>query len=60
MMPTTTTPNLPHEDYCGPAIGETEPRIESFTATRTDDRGTVTSRPRITRCMECAAQVVQG
>ncbi len=56
----STTDNLPHELYCRPREGEDEPRIESFTVARTDDRGRVISRPRITRCVECGSQTVQG
>lgn len=56
----TTTDNLQHEPYCLPQPGETEPRIESYRAERSDDMGRVISRPRVTRCIECAAQIVEG
>ena len=57
-MPTTTT--LKHEDYCQPRVGETEPRTETYPAERSDPDGRITSRPTITRCQECGAQVVVG
>lgn len=56
----STTTSVPHEEFCRPREGEDEPRVESFTVTRTDDRGVVTSRPRITRCVECGSQILQG
>jgi hypothetical protein len=51
---------LTHEDFCTPSVGEPGPRIESYRAERTNDRGHVTSRPLVTRCIECGAQEVQG
>lgn len=51
---------LKHEDWCLPGVGETQPRIESFLAERTDSFGKVTSRPRVTRCCECGTQRVDG
>ncbi len=54
------TENLPHEPFCTPRMGEPGPRIETFRAERTDENGKVTSRPLVTRCLECAAQTVHG
>lgn len=56
----TTAPEIEHEPFCLPRPGEGGPRIDSFLADRTDEAGHVTSRPRVTRCCECGAQVVQS
>jgi len=60
MNTSTAARQLEHEKFCMPRPGETEPRIESFTAERTDPAGRVTSRPTVTRCCECGSQVVEG
>lgn len=49
-----------HASFCMPRPGESGPRIEAYLAERTDERGHVTSRPRVVRCLECGEQVVQG
>ena len=54
------TSDLKHEDFCLPRPGETEPRTETYTATRSDSAGQVTSRPVVHRCVECGAQTVSG
>ncbi len=65
-MTNTTPKTIPHAElirhapWCQPQPGEAEPRIESYLASREDDRGRVISRPRVTRCQECAEQVVIG
>lgn len=51
---------LQHEDYCLPRPGADAPRIESYRSERTDDTGRVTSRPVVTRCIECGAQETRG
>lgn len=52
---------IKHEEFCLPRPGEPEPRIETFPAERyAADGVTVVSRPRVTRCCECGAQVVDG
>ena len=57
----TTTAAIEHERFCLPQPGEDEPRTETFRAERTGPDGvTVTSRPTVTRCLECAAQTVSG
>ncbi len=57
---TTTTSEIQHADFCRPRPGEAEPRTESYLAERTNGAGVVTSRPRVTRCIECGEQVVHG
>ncbi len=65
-MTMPTTKPIPHADqiqhatWCIPQPGEAEPRVESYLATREDEYGRVVSRPRVTRCQECAEQVVIG
>ena len=65
-MTTTTPKTIPHAEliqhapFCQAQPGEAAPRVESFLASREDDRGTVIARPRVTRCQECAEQVVVG
>ncbi len=49
-----------HADFCQPRPGETEPRIESYLAERTNEAGFVIARPRVVRCMECGNQTVTG
>ncbi len=57
----TSTTAIEHESYCLPRPGEDEPRIETFRAARTGQDGiTVTSRPVVTRCVECGSQTVTG
>lgn len=51
---------LNHEPYCLPRPGETEPRIDTFRSERTNDTGHVIARPHVQRCLECAAQTVDG
>lgn len=63
---TTTAKPVPnaeliqHAPFCQAQPGEAAPRVESYLASREDDRGTVIARPRVTRCVECAEQVVIG
>ncbi len=55
-MPATRVDGPMHQIFCGPAVGETEPRIERFTRYR-DELGR--SVPvLIERCIECAAERV--
>lgn len=54
------TETLRHEDFCQPRPGDTRARVESYRAERTNETGVVTSRPLVTRCIECGAQVVEG
>lgn len=49
-----------HARWCQPPPGEAEARVESFLTSREDEHGRVTSRPRTTRCLECAEQVIVG
>lgn len=52
---------IKHAYFCLPRPGLTEPRLESFHRDRTGDDGTtVIARPRVTRCLECAEQFVEG
>lgn len=63
MTTTKPVPNaelIRHAPFCQSQPGEAAPRIESYLASREDDQGRVTSRPRVTRCQECAEQVVVG
>jgi hypothetical protein len=58
---TTPTQTLEHERFCLPRPGEQQPRIESFVVTRTAQDGvTHIGYARVTRCLECAAQTVEG
>lgn len=53
---TTTHAPVQHANYC------TEPdRLESFRAERYgNDGSTIVARPRVTRCITCGEQTVQG
>ncbi len=58
---TTTTAHIEHERFCLPRPGEDEPRIETFTVARTAPDGvTHIGYARVTRCIECAEQTVEG
>ncbi len=58
---TTTTTTIDHEKFCLPRPGADEPRIESFTVPRTAQDGvTHIGQARVTRCIECGAQSVEG
>jgi hypothetical protein len=50
--------DIQHAAFCLPRVGETEPRIETYRAERTDGNGVVVARPRIERCIECGEQTV--
>lgn len=50
---------IEHELFCQPRPDSEAIRMESFLAERHNDSGAVVSRPRVTRCMECGAQVVE-
>jgi len=54
------TDNIVHEPWCQAQPGEPRPRIESFRSERTNEKGQVTSRPLVVRCIECAQQTVTG
>ncbi len=57
---TINTVEIEHEKFCLPRPGAKEPRIESFRSERIAADGvTVASRPRVTRCQECGAQIVE-
>lgn len=57
---TTTTDPIQHMHWCGPTGDRQEVRIETFRAERTDTNGVVIARPRVSRCLECGEQTVQG
>ncbi len=60
-MNVTNADRIEHERFCLPRPGETEPRVESYAVDRYSADGvTVVSRPTLTRCIECGAQVVEG
>lgn len=54
------TITLEHEHFCLPRPGAPEPRTETYRAERTNEAGVVTSRPTVTRCIECGAQTIVG
>lgn len=56
---TPTGSELEHEIFCLPRAGEKDALIETFRVERHGDDGTVVSRPAVTRCIECGAQVVE-
>jgi hypothetical protein len=57
----TTSTTIRHEPWCMAPPGADKPRIESYLAERTGPDGTtVIARPRIVRCVECAAMAVIG
>ncbi len=58
---TTATTHIEHEKFCLPRPGADEPRIESFTVPRTAQDGvTHVGYARVTRCIECGSQSVEG
>jgi len=57
-MTNTSTDRLQHERFCLPRPGETEVRTESYTGYRDVDGRSIPIP--VTRCMECAAMVVDG
>ena len=57
----TSPSTLRHELFCLPRPGESEVRTESYNAPRyAPDGVTTVSVARVHRCMECAAQTVDG
>ncbi len=58
---TTATTHIDHEKFCLPRPGADEPRVESFTVPRTGPDGvTRIGQARVTRCIECGSQSVEG
>ena len=55
-MPATRVDGLLHQVFCGPAVDQTEPRIEQFIRYR--DIAGISVPIRIERCQECAAERV--